>query len=121
MTGGRNAKGRGQIEVFFAIGIPDVNAPGAFPDHGPGTVRLDKRDIARLKIAELLQDGSGFRHKNLRFMICDWLTNGPFLKQIINHKYLHSSLFRRPDDFVQLDLEPHRQGIGHDLFSQLAA
>ena len=47
MAGGGDAKRRGQIQIFFPIGIPDVNALGALPDDGPRTVRLHEDDIAR--------------------------------------------------------------------------
>ena len=33
------------------------------------------------------------------------------------HPWLNSSLFGRPDDFVQLRLESHRQRVGDDTFN----
>src|SRR5205823_13910653 len=42
------SKGRGKIQVFFSIGIPNVNTPRAFPHDGPRTIRRDKGYIRRL-------------------------------------------------------------------------
>ena len=35
MAGGGDAKRGGQIQIFFAVGVPDMNAFGAFPDNRP--------------------------------------------------------------------------------------
>ncbi len=35
MAGGGDAKGGRQVQIFFAIGIPNVHGPGAFPDNRP--------------------------------------------------------------------------------------
>ena len=37
------------------------------------------------------------------------------------HTWLNSPLFRRPDDFVKLCLETHRQRVGDDAFRQRLA
>ena len=94
VTGGGDAKRGGQIEIFFPVGIPNMNVLGAVPNDGPRTVRLNEHNVARLVIATG-QEFDGF---------CS----------------LNSLLFRRPDDFVHLHLESHRQRVGDDFFSQFA-
>lgn len=56
MTGGGDPKGRGQVEIRFPVGIPDVHALGALPDDGPGKVRFDERHVARFEGAEQFED-----------------------------------------------------------------
>ena len=71
VAGGGDAKRRGQIQILFPFGVPDVHVPGAFPDDRPRTVRFDEGNVARFKVAKPLQNGLGFRHKftifDLRF------------------------------------------------------
>ena len=41
VAGGGDAKRGGQIEIFFAVGVPDIDIPGAFPDNRPRAVRFN--------------------------------------------------------------------------------
>ncbi len=52
MTGGSHAKRRGQIQILFPIGVPNVHIPGAFPNHRPGTVGFNVNDVPRFVVAE---------------------------------------------------------------------
>ena len=70
VAGGGDAKGAGQIEMFFARGVPNENAAGAFPDHRPGAVPGDIGDVARFKITQQMQGFScshQFKILDLRF------------------------------------------------------
>src|SRR5437016_2023149 len=62
MTGGGNSKCGCQIEVFFSIRVPNVNAPRALPNNRPRAVRSDERDVARFVVAEKLKNFLGSRH-----------------------------------------------------------
>ena len=57
-----HAEGGGEVEIFAAVSVPDVDAARAFPDDGPGPVRVYEGDVARLEIAELVEDVFGLVH-----------------------------------------------------------
>ena len=59
MTPGGDAERARQVEIFFAIGIPDVHAARAFPHDGPRTVRGDESDVARFVTPEKVEDLPG--------------------------------------------------------------
>ena len=122
MAGCCHAKRGGQIKILFPLGIPDMHALGTVPHDGPCAVRVNIGDVARLEVTELLQDGCCACHK---FMIYDLrFTRRKSVNrksQIINRKSLDASLLRRPDDFVQLRLEAHGQGVGDDALGELLA
>src|ERR1017187_3738296 len=70
---------------------------GAFPNDGPRTIRLDKRDITGFESPQQAKGLEGV------------------------HLWSNPTLRRRPDHFVQLHLEPHRQRVGNDLLGQFLA
>ena len=49
MSCSRNAERSRQIEIAFAVGIPDMNSFGAFPNDGPGTVRFNEGNVLRFE------------------------------------------------------------------------
>ena len=63
VAGGGDAERACQIQVFFPVDVPDVNAFGVVPDNRPRAVSINKSDVPRLKVTKLLQDVSGVRHK----------------------------------------------------------
>ncbi len=71
VTGGGHAKRGGQIQILFAGGIPNLNAPSALPDDWPPALWIHKSNVARFIIAQQLECCFGIRHRNLRFMIYD--------------------------------------------------
>jgi hypothetical protein len=119
---GGDAERGGQIEIFFAVGVPDKNILGAFPDNWPRAVGFNEDDISRLEILEQLQRFFYFGHEftifDLRFTrVQTFRRNGK--SQIANRKSLNAALFRRPDDFVLLDLKADGQRVGDDFFRQV--
>ena len=45
VTGGGDAERGGQIQIFFAAGVPDKDALGAIPDHRPRAVGFNEGDV----------------------------------------------------------------------------
>ena len=62
VTGGGNAKRGGQIEIFFPVGVPNVNVLGAFPNDRPGAVRFHEHNVARLVVAQQVKNLTVFAH-----------------------------------------------------------
>lgn len=62
MAGRGHAKRRGQIQILFPVGIPNVYIPGTLPNNRPGTVRIGEEDISRFVTAQQMQDLSGLSH-----------------------------------------------------------
>ena len=62
VTGGRDAKRGGQIEIFFPVSIPNVNVSGAVPNDGPRTVRLNEHNVARFVITQRVKNLTGLAH-----------------------------------------------------------
>jgi len=49
MPGSSDPESRRQVQIFFAIGVPDLNTLSAFPDNWPRAVWVDLRDIGRFE------------------------------------------------------------------------
>ena len=52
VSGCGDAEPRGQIEILFTFGIPDMHTARSFPHNRPRVVRLNERDVARFVKAQ---------------------------------------------------------------------
>ncbi len=59
VTRRRHSESGGQVQIPFAVRIPDVNAAGPLPDDRPRTVRRNASDVPRFVLAEQLQNLAG--------------------------------------------------------------
>ena len=98
VAGRRDGKRRGEVEILAAVVVPNTHALGPLPDDRPTAVRLDERDVARLKTSQLPDGFVGlfFHDSNALFV-------------------------RRPDELVHLQLEPHAQLVPGDTLDKFAA
>ena len=98
VAGGCHRKRGGEVEILTPGIVPNAHALGPLPDDRPTAVRLDEGDVARFETAQLIDGFVGliFHGSNAFFV-------------------------GRPDEFVDLQLEPHAQLIPGDALNEFAA
>ncbi len=60
VAGGGDGEGGGEVEILFAVGVPYVDALGAFPNDGPRAVLREVGDVAAFVVAQEFEVGVHF-------------------------------------------------------------